>query len=249
MKMQDVLTTVNGKPIAVHDVVDFLKLHGVFRNTIFKLIEIEVLSAKAQELGLGVTQEELDVYCESKRRMMGLAGTMEITNFCRMHGIKWEQWKALASHEVIRQKVKNAIITDKLILDFYNKNSEKLQMVCLARIVLKDREQAEEILQTIRQGKGDFTTLAREYSLEHQTRIAGGYVGCFKRGMLPRDVESSVFSCRVKDVAGPFLQSGQWSIYQVEEILRTELNEATKSHIADKLFVDWLQRSVLTAKT
>lgn len=248
MKMSDVLTTVNGKPISVQDVVDHLKVSGVFRSSIYKLIENEVVNAKARELGVVVTEEETDAHCDHRRRMMGLSGSQEISQFCRMHGVRWEHWKTASTLELLRQKVKGALITDSVIKEFFQQHQDALKMVCLSRIVCKDRETAEQVLATLQRGEADFSTLARRHSEEHHTRIAGGYVGCFKRGMLPGEVEPELFKAGLKQVIGPLSHAGSWSLYQVQEIFQAELNAATRSHIADKLFAEWLRRAVFTVK-
>ncbi len=248
MEMQDILTYVQGKKITVNAVVDHLKVSGVFRNTIYRLIEIEVIHIQCREMGVTVSEEELETTVEERRRYLGLSGARNMSDHCRRHGITLDQWKEAIRDELLRNKLKEALCTDAAVKDYFEKNCEALRMLCLGRIVCKERELAEQILKQIRNGEGDFSFYARKHSLEHSSRIAGGHLGCFKRGMLPPEVEQDLFAAQTGEITGPYSQNGYWAIYRVAEIIRGELNEATRSHIANKMFSEWLHRGVMTVR-
>ena len=44
MNMEDVLTTVHGRSLTVSHVLEHIKAHGIFRNAIYELIELEVIN-------------------------------------------------------------------------------------------------------------------------------------------------------------------------------------------------------------
>lgn len=248
MEMQDVLTRVQGKPITVNTVVEHLKVSGVFRNTIYQLIQIEVIANQAREMGLEVTEAELDTAQEARRRYLGLTGARNMNEHCRRHGISFEQWKQALANDLLRRKLKDALCNAAAVEKYFAENAEALRMLCIGRIVCRERREAEEILEKIRSGEGEFAQFAREHSLEHSSRIAGGHLGCFKRGMLPGEIDADLFAAEVGAVTGPYFQNDYWAIYRVEEIIRGELNQAARSHIADKMFTDWLHRAVMSAR-
>ncbi len=248
MDMKDVLTNVQGKQITVNAVVDHLKVNGVFRNTIYRLIEIEVIHIQCRQMGVTVSEAEMDSTQEEKRRYMGLSGAKSMSDHCRRHGITFDQWKQAVNDEILRNKLKDAICTDEAVSHYFEKNSEALRMLCVGRIVCQEQKKAEKILEQIHNGEGEFSFYARKHSLEHSSRIAGGHLGCFKRGMLPPEVEKDIFAAKTGAITGPYAQNGYWAIYRVAEIIRDELNEATRSHIANKMYSEWLHRAVMTVR-
>ncbi len=64
------------------------------------------------------------------------------------------------------------------------------------------REKAEGLLARIRAGE-DFARLAAEFSDDPATRLDGGDVGVFRRGMMREAFERAAFAMRVGDIAGP----------------------------------------------
>lgn len=249
MKMQDVLTRVQGKPITVQDVVDLLKVNGNFRNTIYQMIEMEVINLQAKTRNIVCTEEELEEHNESKRRMMGLSSAVAFSNYCRLNGIRPEQWKTAIASELLKRKLKTSVVGEREVETYFQSNRQNLKMVCLARIVVKTREEAESIKERVTQEEADFSTLARQYSLENTSRIAGGYLGCFKKGSLPPEIDKVIFNSPVKSVAGPFVQSTFWAIYRIEEVMQAEINDTLKSQITDRLFNQWLSTEVQNART
>ncbi|MBF0611166.1 MAG: hypothetical protein G8345_07250 [Magnetococcales bacterium] len=249
MKMQDVLTKVQGKPITVEDVVNLLKINGTFRNTIYQLIEIEVINLHARARGISYTDEELEAISEEKRRMMGLGSAVAFNTYCRMNGVRQEHWKNAIVSELLKRKLKTVMVGPKEVDAFFQQNRDNLKMACLARIVVKTREEAESIKNRVSKEEADFSTLARQYSLENTSRIAGGYLGCYKKGSLPPEIDKAIFSSTAKSVVGPFSQNGYWSVYRIEEIMQAEISDVLRSQIIDKIFNQWLSTEVQNAKS
>jgi hypothetical protein len=248
MEMQDVLTTVNGSPVTVKDVTVHLKTNGIFRNAIYQLIENRVIASQCQALHISIDDRELHEHAETKRRLLGLSSAMEMNRYCKWHGILMEQWNEMVHQEILRKKLKEKVITESDITAFFAGHKQGFGMAHLSRIVCAGREEAQQAKdQVLTQGK-EFSALARQVSIERNTRIAGGYIGCLKAGTLPRVIDQAVFFGQPGDILGPFDQSGYWVIYKIEEIKNPELDEALKANIADHLFSKWLQKTVLSTK-
>jgi peptidylprolyl isomerase len=248
MEMDDVLTTVNGKPVRVQDVFAFLKATGHFRNAIYNVIEIEVIKQKARSMGLSVGDEEAREHSDAKKRWLGLAGAAAWQNHCRWLGIDEQQWNRVVCNELLRRKLQRRVIGAAEIRKFFNANKATLQTVRLSRIVCADEAEANWIIAHTRSRPEDFPLMARQYSVEGHTRNSGGYLGSFKRGILPTEIEQAVFSAQPAQVLGPFLENAHWTLYRVEGFDGAELDEALRAYISEKLFSDWLQHEVHNAK-
>ncbi len=246
--MHDILAYSRGNPITVEDVVTYLKVTGAFGNAVYKLMEMHTIDWEIQSLNVQITEEALQAHLTAKRRVAGLTGAADLNNYCHRNGILWEQWMQVAESELRRNALKQRVIGSPAIQAYFEHNRERLKKVCVARIVCHTLAEAEQIRERLLAGESDFATLARQTSLEHNSRIAGGHLGCMGRGVLPPNIEQDIFFAEAGALCGPYAQNGFWAIYMVEEVLHSTLTDSSMYQIADKLFADWLRERVLKAQ-
>ena len=248
MEMNDQLTTVNGKAVTVHDVFVYLKATGQFRNAIYEVIEIGVIMQKAESMGISVGAAELQELSDAKKRWLGLRTTADWHNHRRWVGINEEQWYRMVGIELLRKDLQRRVIGAAEIRRYFSSNKAKLLTARLSRIVCADEAVAQEVIAHVRSRPDDFSLMARQHSIEEQTRTSGGYLGSFKSGILPPEIEKAVFSAGSGELLGPFLENGHWTLYRVEGLDRAELDDALRTYIAEKLFADWLHNEVNVAR-
>lgn len=248
MEMQDVLTTVNGGPITVADVTVHLKVNGTFRNAIYQLIEARVIAAKSHELNIQISEREFYEYADTKRRLFGLLNAIDMNRYCKWHGVLMDQWNEAVRLELVRKKLKEKIITDANVIEFFGEHKDDFVMAYVSRIVCAEQMEVYQAKEQIVAHREDFAAVARRISMEKNTRIAGGYLGGIKPGTLPKLIEQEIFSAQPDSVLGPYEQSGYWVLYRVEELSNPTLNETLKQQICDHLFGKWLQKEVLSAR-
>ena len=248
MEVLDVITTVNGKPITVQDVTLHLKVNGTFRNAIYQLIEAHVVALKCREFNICITDSEFYDYAEIKRRLLGLSNATDINRYCKWHGIVMDQWNDTIKQEILRKKLKEMIVGDAEITAFFEEHKNEFKTAYLLRIVCGDCAVAQQVKEQIVNQGEDFSIVARRVSIEKNTRMAGGYLGCIKCGTLPKVIDQAVFSGQPGHVLGPFEQSSYWVLYKIEEINLPVLDDNLKKKIADSIFTQWLQREVSNAR-
>jgi len=248
MEMQDVLIVVNGTRIKVEDAIVHLKAQGVFREIVCRLVEQEVVSTKSRELGIEISDAELYDFVSAKRRYAGLARAEDMNEYCRNNGITVEQWNKIARSELLLRKTRTQVVSEEAVLNYFNSNKEQMKMVSVSRIVSREADIANELKERVRNLSENFSDLARRDSIEENTRMAGGYLGTIRRGMLPRKVDDAIFSTEVNEVCGPFSENGRWTIYRVNGVREPRLDEALKKEIADRLFKAWLQQAIGNSK-
>lgn len=248
MDMQDVLTTVDGGPITVQDVAVHLKVSGTFRTAIYQLIEARVVARKCQELRIQITDQEFYDHAETKRRLLGLFNPLDLNRHCKWHGIVMDQWNDMVRQELQRKKLKEKVVAEIDIEQFFEEHKRDFIMAHLSRIVCADREEAHQVRERIAGQGEDFSVAARRVSIERSTRIAGGYLGGIKHGSLPKAIDHEIFSAQPGTLLGPFEQSGYWTLYRIEAINQPSLDDTSRKNISDHLFTKWLQKQVLNAK-
>ena len=150
--------------------------------------------------------------------------------------------------ELLRKKLQRRVIGAAEIRRYFSSNKAKLLTARLSRIVCADEAGAQRVIAHVRLRPDDFSLMARQHSIEEQTRNSGGYLGSFKSGILPADIEKAVFSARSGEVLGPFLENGYGTLYRVEGLDHAELDDAQRTYIAEKLFSDWLHNEVNVAR-
>lgn len=248
MEMQDVLTTVNGAPVTVEDVTVHLKVNGTFRNAIYQLIEARVVTAKSQELNISIGDREFYEYADTKRRLLSLHNAIDMNRYCKWHGILMDQWNEAVRLELLRKRLKEKIITETNVIEFFGEHKNDFMMAYLSRIVCAQQTEAQQAKEQIVGHGQDFASVARRISVEKNTRIAGGYLGGIKPGTLPKFIEQEIFAAQPACVLGPYEQSDYWVLYRVEELSNPTLKETLKQQICDHLFAQWLQKEVLSAR-
>jgi peptidylprolyl isomerase len=248
MEMQDILTTVNGEPITVQDVAVHLKVNGVFRNTIYQLVETRVIALKCQELDIKICDEEFYEHADAKRRLAGLVSAFDMNRHCKWHGIVMDQWNEQVYQDLRRKQLKERVVTDAEVAAFYEAHRPEFAMAWLSRIVCEGEAHAQRVAEHLRTNGEDFAAVARRESVERNTRLAGGYLGCIKYGGLPKAINDAVFAAQPGDLLGPFEQSDYWVVYRLEDLNEPTLDEGLRNTIADHLFQKWLQTEVLNAK-
>lgn len=248
MEMLDVLTTVNGKTITVQDVTIHLKVNGIFRNAIYQLIEARVVDFRCQEFNICISDNEFYEYADTKRRLLGLSNAIDMNRYCKWHGIVMDQWNDAVRQEILRKKLKERIVADAEITAFFEEHKNEFKTAYLLRIVCTDDAEAQQVKEEIVSQEKDFSIVARRVSIEKNTRMAGGYLGCIKYGTLPKVIDQAVFSGQPGHVLGPFEQSGYWVLYKIEEISNPVLDDTLKKNISDHIFTQWLRKEVFNAR-
>ena len=248
MELSDVLTTVRGKPISVRDVVAWLKINGTFRNAIYQLISQALIADKARELGINVTPKQLQEYAMRRREALGVADALSMNNYCRWLGISFDQWEREVEKELLRESVKTALFPRSVIDQLYSERKHELNVLTLSRIVCREKNRAQQARRRLTDGTRDFADAAREYSEEETTRELGGYLGQVRWGMLPPEIEPSVFGVDDGALVGPLQQDDFWVLYRVDDVQRTDLTDELRERIADRLFSDWLEDAVRHAE-
>ncbi|MEI8394095.1 MAG: peptidylprolyl isomerase [Rhodospirillaceae bacterium] len=246
MQFDAVLTTVKGEAIHTDDVIVNLKLKGLFRTAIYELIEHRVLRLSLREFGLAPDEAEVARRARDTRIALGIDSPPSFTKYLDYHGVTAEHWLEAIRTEVIRDTLKQHLITPRRITESYRRDPLRFASVSLARIACRAREEADRVLEMAREGRKDFVELARNFSTDESTRLSGGYVGNVKRGMLPPDVEQQAFESADDNLIGPFRENALWTVYKVYTVNVPKLSDALKNVIRDQIFSEWLREQVCT---
>ena len=160
------------------------KLMGLKKQYLQRMVQDLVLVEEAEHRGLAPSQEMVDRRIQQSKS--GLADEAAFQEALRRYGIPDEAtyrrmvyeamaYKALISD--VRHKMKISSPAIKMIYLLSRDKFVKPELYCTSHIMLKTRQQAEEIIKKLEQG-ADFARLAMDYSEDKISGARGGEVGC-----------------------------------------------------------------------
>lgn len=103
------LLKVGETPIHTDDVLKYMKVDGSFVSARTNVLMNDVICAKAEELGLSATDEDLQVEADSRRRALGLHSKAAFEHYLTMLGITVDEWLASLEESVLRNKFRSAM--------------------------------------------------------------------------------------------------------------------------------------------
>jgi len=233
------------------------------------LIDERLAAAKAKELGIQVTPEEVDKAIERVKRQNAISQE-ELLASLKSRGLTYEQYRDKVKRELQRVRLINyevksrIIIRDKKIKEYYEKHKKEFTNpgeVHLAAIFLKKQDpkqpgadektlqKARDIISKLKQG-ADFGDLARQYS-QGPGAQEGGDLGFFKTSQLDEVLAKVAENLPVGGVSKPIIRDAGVQILKVVEKREPGLRPLSKvkEQIYDTLyreevnkrFVSWIK--------
>ncbi|MGF7049722.1 foldase protein PrsA [Paenibacillus sp. DS2015] len=117
-------------------------------------------------------------------------------------------------------------ISDQDIDQYLAQNSDQyavMKQMKLSLIKVNSSEEAEKIMDELEKGS-DFSQMARERSLDMESRSQGGKLGVVEEGdpFLPKELMDTASTLEIGDIAGPFLWEGGYAVIQLTDIMMEE---------------------------
>jgi len=172
---------------------------------LLQIVEEMIILRRAEELGLHVTDQELNQAIDNMSEGYEEKG---FENVFMKRAISFETWKKRLKMQLLVEKVIRKDLAEKInvtpeeISDHCDKYSEQQShgtQVRVRHILLSTKKQAEQVLTRIKEG-GEFAALARLYSTAPESN-KGGDMGYVSREELPEALEKAIFSLQLNKVS------------------------------------------------
>lgn len=154
---------------------------GQKREYVRRWIRNELLYQEAEKRGID-QQEDI------KRKIEQITKDYVVTNFLE------------------KEFSDSLLVTPEEVKEYYNTNKEKFvreeDEVRASHILLKTREDAE-MVRTKLVFQADFSRLARETSLDPDTKFRGGDLGYFTRSMMRPEISDAAFKLDIGNISKP----------------------------------------------
>jgi hypothetical protein len=233
----------SGGAIASEDVLKFLSLTGMSSSVLAEMVRRKEIAKKAAELGIKVTDEQLQNFADSFRSARGLLTAEATTRFLQTWGLSDDDLESFCETAVMAQRVEETMAGDAAIKEYFANNRSEFDLARVSIIVVEKEGLANEIMMQVTQDGEDFHALARKHSVDGTTKYAGGYAGMVTRAMLEPEMAAKVFNVSAGEVVGPFNCDGAYRIIMVEEVMRADVkNDGVKSSVKEAILGRWMSQ-------
>jgi len=195
-----VVAEVSGTSIYLSDIEHAALTKGVItpdqsltpREPLFQTILDELIDQRL--LALEALRRSLDQNDETRRRL-AVARERILAN--------------VVVEQLLAEKV-----TDESVQRMYDEQSKiqsKAEQVRARQIVVETEKLAKELKDLVEKG-GDFSALAKEFSIDQSTRDLGGDLGYFSRNAMEDVIATTAFALKNGDISTPFKTKYGWHI-------------------------------------
>ncbi|WP_083675891.1 peptidyl-prolyl cis-trans isomerase [Paenibacillus borealis] len=202
-----------------------------------------VVDKEAKALGVAVTDEEIEQ--ELKRSMTGYGSEEQYyTQMQSELGLSRQEVREEAVYRLTLQAVATAgiTITDAEIDNYLAENSERFtprKEMQLSIIKVATYSEAERVMDRLEQGE-DFAALAKELSIDEESRGRGGSIGTVEEEdpFWPEDLLKTAAQLDEGDIAGPLQTGDDYAIIRLEKMVdpksqdQTEIREQVRRELA-----------------
>ncbi len=235
--------TIDNESIELTQALKLLRASGGFQRFLGDilrqyLLEKELLLQK----DIQVDSFRVDQAIMDFRMQNQLTNPNRFRQWLATNGITYEDFQRQVTFGIKVEKLKTEVTEPKLE-KYFTERKPFLDRVVLSRIILSDKELAENLKQQILEDISKFESLARKHSLT-EDRVAKGMMGAISRGQLPNILKAAVDLASPGEVIGPLEIDGRYCLFRVEEFLPASLEEPLKQELQNQLFEQWLQEKL-----
>jgi parvulin-like peptidyl-prolyl isomerase len=235
--------TVNDQPISLGQAIRYLQTGRKFDAFIGEIVRQFVVDQELQ------TREDLKISTAAVEQAVidfrleqQLTDPKQFQEWLSSNGMDYEAFHNQVSSGFKLRKLKEDIALSKL-QEYFIERKIFLDRVVLSRIIVADKELAEELRSQIAEG-AKFEQLAKEYSLTDD-RIVNGMVGPISRGTMPDMLRAAVDLAQPGEIVGPLGMEDRWALFRVEEFLPASLDDLQlRQSLMDELFEQWLMDKI-----
>ena len=229
---------VNGEEVSLADVLRLAKLRGELQF-LLDAVDAALIEQAARERKLSATDDELQQAADDFRIANELHTVEATERWLEEKRLTFEVWESLLERGLIRQKLREALTASKVEQHFVE-NRLAFDSASISHLIVHDEGVARELRAQIVEDGADFHALARLYSTDEATRLAGGYAGRIKRTEMEASVEASVFGAQPGKIIGPIKTDEGWQIIKLESLHPATLDENLRETLKSELFDEWL---------
>ena len=240
--MQDMESTpfliVDERSISLSQALRYLQVCGKLQPFILEILRQNILEQEIQTRdNLGISPEVIEQAVIDFRLEQQLTDPKKFQEWLGNNGLDYSSFHKQVASSFKLEKLKSDIGEPKL-QEYFIERKLFLDRVVLSRIIVNDKEIAEELKSQIMEG-ARFEQLAQEYSITDD-RILNGMMGAVSRGQMPDNLRALIDLSSPGEVVGPIEIEQAYCLFRVEQFLPASLEGQLKQDLQNQLFEQWL---------
>jgi parvulin-like peptidyl-prolyl isomerase len=237
--------SVDDQPISLAQALQYLQTSGKLKAFLGDILRQHVIEQQLKNReDLEVNPALIEQAVIDFRLQRQLSDPNVFAEWLKSNGQDYTTFHASVAFGFKLEKLKGQVTEPKL-QEYFIERKLFLDRVVLSRILVNDRELAEELATQIEEG-ASFEQLAREYSIADD-RVLNGMMGPVSRGVLPDMLRAAVDSASLGELIGPLELEGRWLLFRVEQFLPASLEDAQlKLALQNELFEQWIAKEIQT---
>ena len=229
--------------VSPSEIIHQIKLSCKIPSVIEGIATRKILANTAQEVGIKVEPEELQIAADNIRLINNLRRTDDTWLWLQKHSLSLDEFEESVYATVISSKLAQHLFADK-VEPFFVEHQLDYAQVVMYEIVLDDQDLAMELFYAIAFGEISFPEVAHQYIQDTELRRTGGYRGTLSRKALKPEISAAVFAATPPQILRPIVTSKGSHLIWVEELIQPRLDEMLRLKILSDLFTEWLKRQI-----
>jgi len=205
-----------------------------------QIIGEEIVRRFADEMKVSVSDEELK---------SALATRLGITADDKNFDVVFQQEleRSRLTEKDYRDMVRASLLADKVRAELSAKIPKTAESVRYRQILVSAQDAAQQIRDQLA-GGADFAALAKEKSLDTETKDSGGDAGWTPRGALDPSFEELVFALEPKELTNIPVTQGVYVVEMLEKSADRAIDESQKGNLGARAFQDWVEEKKKSLK-
>jgi parvulin-like peptidyl-prolyl isomerase len=231
------------------------------------LVQNEVIKAKAAEMGVSVTDKQLDE--RMKQIVTQVGGQKKLDKLLKDQSVTEEQLKmqlkAQMLQDAVQKKVYSSItVTPEQIKKYFEDPANKSQFnvaesVDARHVLVKTKAEADKVRKLLEADGSDanWDKVAKQYSTDPGSKDSGGSLGNFPKGRMVKPFEDVAFGLEVGEISKPVKTQFGYHVIEVTkktpgskqtlEQAKSTIEQQLKSQKQATAWEDWLKTAMKDA--
>jgi parvulin-like peptidyl-prolyl isomerase len=235
---------VNEDSISLGDAIDYLKASGGYHRMMTDIIR-QYLLQKELELRSDIkfSNFQVDQAVMDFRVANNLVEPKLFQEWMQVNGVNYDEFRKNIAFGFKVKQLKTEVTEPKLE-GYFQEQKPLLDRVILSRLILKDKELADNLKAKILDDRTQFDALVRQYSITDD-RAANGMMGAVHKGKMPDLMKTAIDLAHPGEIVGPLEIDRRYCLFRIEKFIPASLEEEPlKQELENQLFEQWMQEKL-----
>jgi parvulin-like peptidyl-prolyl isomerase len=237
-----IIARIDDEEVTADSFIKLLKLKGKFDSLIEELITDKLIVHEAKKQGIAVSVQEVQDRVDELRRARGLHRAKDMLEFLENMGVSLDEFEIYITEEIYKDKMLDAVTSETRIKSYVQQHLPRFDSVEISYMLLDSEGKAQEVVACLEDEPELFEELAREHSIDSETRESGGAIGRVTRGFLSREIEAKIFGASAGQIVGPLPTNNGLlhEIFIVKNKHSATLDEQTLKDARKLVYDEWI---------